>query len=187
MEERLHVRPVGGAQALQPRRGGQRLVGAVERDHDDRRAAGEDAPRRFGIDVEVVFGAGADVAALGEGAAHQHDAFQPRRQPRLARQRQREIGQRRQAAHRHRVRRPRHDEIDDRVGGEPGRRAAVSARAARSPRSRSRRGRIRRFRARGKAARQRRRRPAARCGRPAPAPSARSWWSAPTARCRRRW
>ena len=91
IEGRAHRRS-RSAQDFQALIGDQRLVGAVQRDHGDGRAAREDPRRGFGVDVEIELRGRGDVAALRHGAAHQHNARQVRGQSRLARHGQRHVG-----------------------------------------------------------------------------------------------
>ena len=67
-----HRRPCS-PQGLQPLVGDQHLVGAVQRDHGDGRAAREDLGCCLRVDVEIELGGRGDVASLRHGSAHQHD------------------------------------------------------------------------------------------------------------------
>ena len=86
------------AQLFQARRGGQRLVRAIQRDHRDGRSASKDACGGFRVDVDVELRGGRDVAAFRKCTAHHHDLSQMAGQARLLRHRQRDVGERRKAA-----------------------------------------------------------------------------------------
>ena len=66
----LRAERAEGRRAL---RRGQRLVGDVERHHDDRHAGLQHDVGGVRVDIDVELGRRRDIAALEEAAAHQHD------------------------------------------------------------------------------------------------------------------
>ena len=94
----LGHRSADAAQLFKAGRRGAGLVGAIERDQRDGRAAFEDAPGGFRIDKHVELRGRGNVSAFGERPAHHHDFLQVRSQPGLFGQRQGNVSQRREAA-----------------------------------------------------------------------------------------
>ena len=83
--ERAHALLNGGRGPRQPR--------DIEPDHPYRPPRAENDRRRLGVGPDVVFRGVVDVAPR-RGTAHDHEVPDPGRQPRLAAQRQRDVGQR---------------------------------------------------------------------------------------------
>ena len=82
----------------------QRLVGDVEAHHRQVDVGGEHAVRRLGIAPDVELGGGRHVA-LPDRAAHEHDPLDPRLDPGITRQQQRDVGERPDGYQRDRSRR----------------------------------------------------------------------------------
>ena len=88
------------AQHIHARRGDLRLVGNVQRQYRNRRAALQYNLRRVRIDVEIEFCARSDVPRLKVAAAHQYDIFHRVRNIRSEAERQGDVGQRSDGAER---------------------------------------------------------------------------------------
>ena len=82
------------AQCGEPRRGGQQLMGDIERQHRDRDTTVEDDGRGVRVDMDIELGGGGHIPEFETSASHDDEFADPTGNLRRLDQRHRDIGQR---------------------------------------------------------------------------------------------